>query len=486
MEEKFDVIIIGGGVIGCGIARELARYRARVILLERESDVAGGASGKNSGVIHAGFDPPVGSLKARLNVEGNRLFRKLCKELDVPYKFIGKLVVAKNKVELGDLKELKRRARANGVPGAEIIGRKEINRLEPNVEGAAALYIPTSGITLPYLLNIALAENALINGTKIQLNEEVRGISKKNGNFAVKTNKRTYRATWVINSAGLYADHVARMVGIAKYRLYPCRGEYHILDKRLSGLVNHLVYPVPPKGSGGKGIHFTPTIEGNILIGPSSEYVKDKEDARTTSRVAKKLYNEAKALLPKLPHKDFIANYAGLRSKLLGPRTPGFTDFVIEESPLIKRFINLIGIESPGLTAAPAIARMVVGIIDKEEGLKSNPAFSPKRIGIKRFDECSVNEKKKLIAKNPDYGKVICRCENVSKAELIQAINNPLGVKTLGGLKYRARVMMGRCQGGYCLPRIIDILKELYPEEDITLKGKGSELFFGQTRRSND
>lgn len=482
METDYDVVIIGGGVIGCGIARELSRYQINILLVERESDVARGASGKNSGVIHSGFDPPVGSLKARLNIEGNRLFKELCQELDVPFNFIGKLVVVKDKTEAKDLKILKRRAKVNGVPSVEIIGLEELRQLEPNVEAQAALYLPTAGITLPYLLNIALAENALSNGVKIHLNEEVKAILRKSTGFLVKTTKGVYRTRWVINAAGLYADQVAKMVGIKEYRLYPCRGEYHVLDRCFSGLVNRMVYPVPPKASGGKGIHLTPTIEGNILIGPSSEYIGDKRDVGTTSLVAKRLFREARQFVPKLPSGGIIARYAGVRCKLLPSRTPGFIDFLIEESPQVKRFINLIGIESPGLTAAPAIARMVARLIDKRERLRPNPAFSSRRVGIRRFDGCSLEEKSRLVAKDPDYGEIICRCENVTRAELIQAIRNPLGVRTLNGLKYRTRVTMGRCQGGYCLLRIVDILKELYPDEEITLKGKGSELFSGKTR----
>ncbi|HAV43681.1 TPA: FAD/NAD(P)-binding oxidoreductase [bacterium] len=482
METEYDIVIIGGGVIGCGIARELSRYQINILLVERENDVARGTSGKNSGVIHSGFDPPVGTLKARLNIEGNKLFKRLCQELDIPFNFIGKLVVVKDKTEIEDLKILKRRAKANGVPSAEIISSEELRQLEPNVEAQAALYLPTAGITLPYLLNIALAENALSNGVKIHLNEEVKAILRKSTGFLVKTTKGVYRTRWVINAAGLYADQVAKMVGIKEYRLYPCRGEYYILDKRFSGLVTRMIYPVPPKTSGGKGIHLTPTIEGNILVGPSAEYIRNREDVRTTLPVAKKLFREARQFVSKLPSGDVIARYAGVRCKVLPSKTPGFTDFLIEEDSQVKRFINLIGIESPGLTAAPAIARMVAEIIDRREGLRPNPTFNPRRVGIKRFDRCSLKERFQLVTEDPDYGEIICRCENVTRAELIQAIRNPLGVRTLSGLKYRARVMMGRCQGGYCLFRIVDVLKELYPEGEITLKGEGSKFFSGKTR----
>ncbi|MDI6703993.1 MAG: NAD(P)/FAD-dependent oxidoreductase [bacterium] len=483
MEERYDIVVIGGGVIGCSIARELSKYQVKILLLEKESDVTLGTSGKNSGVVHSGLYPKPGSLKARLNVEGNRLFPKFCEELDVPFRKIGTLVVAKNKDEVKELKRLKKIGDTNGVPGIEIISQHELKKMEPNIKGVASLYSPTGGITSPYTLTIALAENALLNGVKISLNNEVKGIRRENGRLLVKTEKGEFKTGWVINSAGLFADRIAQMVGISDYRIYPCRGEYHILDKRTMGLINRMVYPVPPKEGGGKGIHLTPTISGNILIGPSAAYIRDREDTKTTKRIMKRLFQEAKEFLPKLTENDFIHNYSGNRAKLIGPKVSGFSDFVIEESPKIPYFINLIGIESPGLTCAPAIAKMVVNIIKEKEGLRRNRDFNPKRHGIKRFSDLSLDEKERLIKENPNFGEIICRCEEVTRQEIISAIKNPLGVVTLSGIKYRTRAGMGRCQGGYCLPKIVGILEEFgISEREITLKGKGSSLFYGRMR----
>lgn len=477
--ERYDILIVGCGVVGACIGRELSRYRVNVAILEKEGDVACGISGKNSGVVHSGFDPPPGSLKARLNVEGNRIFGDLCSELDVPFARPGKFVVARNRDEIDELRVLKERAARNGVEGVEIITESELREREPNVRGVAAMFVPTSGITSPYLLNIALAENALENKVRIFLNTEVKGIMRKGTGFIVKTKRGKFWASFVINAAGLYSDKIARMVGIDRYRLYPCRGEYHVLDKRSGDLLHSLIYPVPPKDSGGKGIHITPTVDGNLLIGPSAEYVRSKKDLRTTMRVMKRLLKEAKVFCPSLQERDIIASFSGIRPKLLPPRRPGFTDFIIEED---KGFINLVGIESPGLTAAPAIARMVTWMVDKKEGLRKRDDFNPKRKGIKRLHGLSFEEKRRLIQKDPDYGEIVCRCEGVSRREIIQAINNPLGVRTLSGIKYRSRAMMGRCQGGYCMPRIVEILNGIFPDEEITLKGGGSYLFSGRLR----
>jgi len=276
----FDVVIIGGGVVGCAIARELSKYKVNVAVLEKEDDVGWGISCRNSGVVHAGFNNKLGTLMAQFCVEGKKSFAKLCHQLDVPYKKIGKLVVAKKKEEIKELQKLKQQGDANGVGNLQIIDLNEVKRLEPNIEGIAALYSPETAITSPYLLTIALAENALDNGVKFFLNTKVESITRlNNSRFKIK---REFASSYVINSAGLYADYIARMVGIKKYRLYPCRGEYHILDKNVSWLINHLVYPVPQAGAGGLGVHLTPTIDGNILIGPSNEYIRRKDNLSVT------------------------------------------------------------------------------------------------------------------------------------------------------------------------------------------------------------
>jgi len=486
INNHYDVVIIGGGVVGCAIARELSRYKTSIAVLEKEDDVGWGISCRNSGVVHAGFNNKPGTLMAQFCVEGNKSFAELCSQLDVPYKKIGKLVVAKKKEEIKGLQKLKQQGDTNGVDNLQIIDLNEVKRLEPNVEGIAALYSPETAITSPYLLTIALAESALDNGVSFFLNTQVKSITRlNNSHFKINTAKGEFISSYVINSAGLYADKIARMAGTKKYHLYPCRGEYHILDKNVSWLINHLVYPVPQAGAGGLGVHLTPTIDGNILIGPSNEYIKRKDNLSVTSSVMKMLSAEARELLPLISPGYIIRSYSGLRAKQAPSSEGGFWDFVIEESKTVENFINLIGIESPGLTAAQPIAKRVVEIINIKERLNSNPNFNPLRKGILRFEEQDEETKKALIKQDPNYGEIVCRCEKVTKKEILEAANNPLGARSLISIKYRTRAMMGRCQGGYCLPRIIEILREsfkLSPQE-ITLKGNNSYLLVGY--RSN-
>jgi len=482
----YDVVIIGGGVVGCAIARELSKYKVNIAVLEKEDDVGWGISCRNSGVVHAGFNNKPGTLMAKFCVEGNKSFKELCHQLDVPYKKIGKLVVAKKKEEIKELQKLKQQGDTNGVDNLQIIDFNEVKRLEPNIEGIAALYSPETAITSPYLLTIALAENALDNGVSFFLNTEVKSITRlNNSHFRIKTNKREFTSSYIINSSGLYSDCIARMVGIKKYHLYPCRGEYHILDKNVSWLINHLVYPVPQAGVGGLGVHLTPTIDGNILIGPSNEYIKRKDNFSTTSQIMKMLSTEVREFLPLISSGYIIRSYSGLRAKQTPSSEGGFWDFVIEESDTVDNFINLIGIESPGLTAAQPIAKRVVKIINKKVRLDSDPSFNPFRKGILGFNEQDEETKKALIKQDSNYGEIVCRCEKVTKKEILEAINNPLGARSLISIKYRTRAMMGRCQGGYCQTRIMEILREsfkLSPQE-ITLKGNNSYLLTGY--RSN-
>jgi len=482
INNHYDVVIIGGGVVGCAIARELSKYKVSIAVLEKEDDVGWGISCRNSGVVHAGFNNKPGTLMAKFCVGGNKSFAELCHQLDVPYKKIGKLVVAKKKEEIKGLQKLKQQGDTNGVDNLQIIDLNEVKRLEPNVEGIAALYSPETAITSPYSLTIALAENALDNGVSFFLNTQVKSITRlNNSHFKINTAKGEFISSYVINSAGLYADKIARMAGTKKYHLYPCRGEYHILDKNVSWLINHLIYPVPQVGAGGLGVHLTPTIDGNILIGPSNEYIKRKDNLSVTSSVMKMLSAEAREFLPLISPGYIIRSYSGLRAKQAPSSEGGFWDFVIEESDTVNNFINLIGIESPGLTAAQPIAKRVVEIINKKERLNSNPNFNPLRKGILRFEEQDEETKKALIKQDPNYGEIVCRCEKITKKEILEAINNPLGARSLISIKYRTRAMMGRCQGGYCLPRIIEILREsfkLSPQE-ITLKGNNSYLLTG-------
>ncbi|MGP1678242.1 MAG: NAD(P)/FAD-dependent oxidoreductase [Burkholderiales bacterium] len=484
MNKEYDVAVVGGGVVGCAIARELSRYQLSVVLLEKESDVARGTSGKNSGVVHTGFNVPKGSLKARLNVIGASMFEELCTTLNVPFKRVGKLVVALSAAEAPDLEKLKAIGDANGVPSLEIIDSRQIKRMEPNISGYAAMNVPSAAITCPFRFTIALAESAVANGADILLQAGVKGISGKLGGFKISTTRGTVRSKLVVNSAGLYADRVARLAGVSRYKIYPCRGEYVIIDKARSDLISRMIYPVPPKGGSGLGVHLTPTIDGNILIGPSAAYVRSKTSDGTTGAMARQLLKEARELLPGLSPRDVITSYAGLRPKTVSSAVGGFNDFTIEELPQLPGMMHLVGIESPGLTAAPAIALDIAKWAGSHLQLRANEKFHPERKTAVIFNELPPDEQADLVDADPDYGQIICRCESVTRREILEAINNPLGAQTLGAIKYRSRATMGRCQGGFCGPNIEKILEEemgVSPTE-MSLKGDGSWLFTGSTK----
>ena len=485
MVEKYDFLVIGAGVVGSAIARELSKYEAKVLVLEKECDVCFGTSGRNSGVSHAGFYMPPGSLKAKLNVLGNKLMPGLCKELDVPFKEIGKLVVAKNEDEISYLEKLKSQGEKNGVKGLKLIDSREIKKLEPEVNGVAALYSKHSGILDPFELTIALAENALENGVEIKLKHEVTDIAVRENFFEVKTTKGSFRAEWLINSAGLFADEIAKLVGIHSYRIYPCRGEYHVLDKNCSNLVSMLIYPVPPLESGGLGVHLTPTVHGNLMLGPSAEYISDKDDFSTSREIMEELIKEAKEMVPKIEKASVIRSFAGIRPKLV-PKGKAFADFVIKEEEKVEKFINLVGIESPGLTAAPAIAKMVVELIKEKRELKRKKVFKARRKRPRRFYELNDAERKKLVNKDKRYAEIICRCELVTRKEIIDAWKNPLGARSLNSIKLRTRAGMGRCQGSFCLPRILEVLEEEFGFEalNLTLSCDDSRLFSDYSRKS--
>lgn len=487
MRKAYDVLIIGAGVIGCAIARELSRYRLRVAVVEKDLDVGLGTSSRNSGVLHAGFNYRPGTLQARLDVEGNALMSGLCRDLKVKIRRIGKLTVARDASEIGALEALREQGEANGVPGLEIVDPRSMEKIQPGIRGAAALWSPTSAIICPYGLTTALADNAFRNGVHFHLGQEVVAIDREGPSpFQVSSRRGDrWEAKVLVNAAGLFADAVASMAGVVTYRLYPCRGEYYILDRRLGGSLSTLVYPAPRKNAPGLGIHLTPTVDGNILIGPSAEYVDAPEDYACTASVMARLQAEGRGLFPKLSTADFIGNFAGIRPKRTSPDEGGNRDFVIEDRRDVRGFINLVGIESPGLTSAPAIAVMVRGMVGRHLDLEENPSFTARREGLEgRFSELPPEERSDLIASNGNYGEVICRCEQITRQEIIDAIGNPIGARTLVGIKYRSRAMMGRCQGGFCMPRIIRILKEEfgYDPKDFLLRGTASPLFVGSLR----
>jgi len=481
----YDVAVIGGGVVGCAVLRELSRYGLRLLLLERESDLAEGATKGNSGVIHAGFNVPPGTLKARTNAAGLSLIYPLVRDLGVPHRKTGKLVVAFEDGERKRLEELMAQGVRNGTPDLVLIDEAEIRRLEPEARGRWALYSPHTGIISPYELTIALAECAHQNGARVVLEAGVMAVDVlPSGGFRLLTPRGAFLSRWVINSAGLFSDEVASLAGIDSYRVHPWRGEYLVTDKEAASALRTPVYPVPPRDDSFLGVHITPTLEGNILLGPSSEYVPDKRDAASTRPVMDRLKTEAFGLVPALRRFPFIHAYSGLRPKLTGPNGgPKLEDFVIEESPLRPRWISLLGIESPGLTAAPAIARMVADMIGAKEDLIVRPDFNPERPPVPHFAHLPDAERARLAASDPDWGEMICRCEHVTRAEVVSALRNPFGARSLDAIKRRTRCGMGRCQGGFCTPRLVALLEdEGVPVDRITKRGGASALFQGRIK----
>ena len=478
----YDIFIIGGGAVGCAVARELSRYRLSVALAEAAPDVAAGASGRNSAVIHAGFNNRPGSLMARLCVQGSRGFPALCEELDVPYRITGKLLVAFDEADLATLRKLRDQGNRNGCRGLRLLTQDQLRERLPQVGGIGAMESPYTGVFDPFQYTVALAENARANGVDFYLSHPVTAIEKSPSGFTVTAGGRSFSSRRVINCAGLHSAEISALAGVSGYRIYPCRGEYFILDK--TNVLPMPVYPAPKKGTGGLGVHLTPTIHGNLIIGPSAEYIDDPEDTASTRPVMDQLFREAEQLLPGLDRKQIIGAYCGVRPKQAPPGEGGYWDFVIREEETCPGFINLIGIESPGLTASVPVARMVADILGQSMDLIPDPGFDGHRSGILRFRDQTPEVQAQLIRRDPDYGEVICRCQTVTKAEIRQAIENPLGVRTIAGIKYRAWATTGRCSGGYCLPRIAQMLTGDYglAPENITYRGEGSSLFTGRVK----
>ena len=487
---KYDVVVVGAGVVGLAAARELLRHGLRVAVVEKEEDVGRGASCRNSGVVHAGFNNQPGSLMAKFCVAGNRVFEAYCRMLDVPYRKTGKLVVALAPEDIPVLRRLKEQGDKNGCPGLAIVDGEFIRRHEPMADGLAALWSPETAIVSPYLLPIALAENFVAGGGDIYLNAGVTGIQGTKEGFLVATDDAglCLAGRWLVNAAGVFSHQIAALAGDDAFHIFPCRGEYHVLDKRMAGMLRMPIYPAPRPGEGGLGVHLTPTIDGNILIGPSAEYLGDGEDYATTRTTLEKLTREARELLPGLRQAEYIRNYAGIRPKQVDADTGGFADFVVAESQAVPQLINLIGIESPGLTAAPVIANQVAQIIGEREPLKEAPGFQPEHRFPRRLYQEDWDQRRQWVAAHPEAGEVVCRCEEVSKAEVRQAMNNSLGAMSLKAIKYRSRAMMGRCQGGYCSPRIVAMLAEEAGQgaTEIRYGREGSQLFCGCLRGDED
>lgn len=466
----FDVAIIGGGIVGCSLFRELSRYRLDVALLEKENDVSLGSSRANSAIVHAGYDPAVGTLMARLNVAGNALYPKLCDELSVPFRKNGSMICALSDGDLEKLTALLERGRQNGVPDLAILSRSEAFALEPNLadDVVGALLAPSGGIVGAYEMTTALAENAVVNGGRLWLDAEVVGIekapmelpagitfpsdeSRKREIFRLTlTGGRTIRARFVVNAAGVFADQVNDLIAEPFFKINPRKGEYYVFDKSQGKIATRTLFVCP--GKFGKGVLVSPTVHGNLIAGPDAQDGCDPSDTATTAEGLAFVRENARLLTEKINFRETIRNFAGLRA------VPDQKDFIIGESPTVKGFFNLAGIKSPGLTSAPAIAEMARDLLaDAGLELIEKTDFNPHRHET-RFLSLSAEEKAALIRENPAFGRVICRCETITEGEIVEAIQRPVGATTLDGVKRRCRPGCGRCQGGFCAPRVLEIL----------------------------
>ena len=481
---KYDVAIIGAGVVGSAIARELARFQAKVCVIEREEDVCCGTSKANSAIIHAGYDAKPGSWKARMNVRGNQMMDQLAEELDFPFQRDGSLVVCTKEQDGGLLYELKQRGEENGVPGLRILEREELFAMEPNLadDVVKALYAPTAGIVCPFLMTIAMAENACDNGVEFFLNTEVKKIEKMPQGYRIDVlSRRDQTADFIetkalVNAAGVYADVFHNMVSNRKLHITPRRGQYCLLDKSAGRHVGRTVFQLP--GKLGKGILVTPTVHGNLLVGPTAENIDDKEGINTTTEGLEKVGTTAALSVKNVPMRQVITSFAGLRAHEDGD------DFVIGEAEDAKGFYDVAGIESPGLSSAPAIGEYLAQIIARDLKLQKNPSFNGRREGMLNPALLSMEERNELIRKQPAYGNIICRCEMISEGEILDAIHRTLGARSLDGVKRRTRAGMGRCQSGFCSPRTMEILEREVPMSafEVTKLGPGSELVYGYNK----
>ncbi|MBC8589813.1 NAD(P)/FAD-dependent oxidoreductase [Wansuia hejianensis] len=475
----YDVTIIGAGIVGTFIARELSKYQLNILLLDKENDVANGTTKANSAICHAGYDAEPNTLKARFNVEGNKMMEDICRELDVPFKRIGSLVVAFSQEEMVTIEELYQRGIANNVPNLKILNKKELVEKEPNISPNAvgALYAPTAGIMGPFELAFALAENAVDNGVELLLNNEVKKIDKLEEGYRIYTNNKEIDTKYVVNCAGVYADEIHNMVAEPQFKIVPRRGQYFLLDRIAGSTVNSVIFQCPVKNS--KGVVVLPTVHGNLLVGPDAQDLDDKEDRDTTDDRLEYVRKSAYKTSEKIPFNTVITSFAGLRA------SPDTKDFIIGEIKGTKGFIDVAGIESPGLSASPAIGKYVAQLLKNIDGsFKENPEFKSTRKRAIHFMELSNEEKNEIIKKDPRYGRIICRCENITEGEIVDAIHRNVGGTTVDGIKRRVRPGMGRCQGGFCQPRVIEILaRELGKDfTEIPKDGLNSNIAIRETK----
>lgn len=475
---RYDVIIIGGGVVGCSIARELSRYQGNFCLLEKEEDVCCGTSKANSAIIHAGFDAKPGSLKAKLNVQGNQMMDQLAQELDIPFQRNGSFVVCTDASSEHLLEELKKRGEENGVLGLEILDAQTALTHEPNLspDVTKVLFAPSGGIVCPFEMTLGLAENAADNGVSFFFDQEVTSIEKENDYFRIITNHQVYETKGIVNAAGVFADKIHQFLSSSSIQITARKGEYFLLDQSAGNHVHHTIFQLPT--ALGKGILVTPTVHGNLLVGPTAQDVTSKEDIDTTAMGLAQIKEKAKQSVINVPFHQTITSFAGLRAHEEG------NDFILGEAKDVTNYFMAAGIESPGLSSAPAIGKLLAEEISQKLSLEKNNNFSPVRTGIPRPNAMSLSQRNELIKKDASYGQILCRCENVTAGEIINSITRTLGARSLDGIKRRTRAGMGRCQAGFCTPKTMELLSNYGGIEftKITKNGKDSCLVFCPTK----
>lgn len=445
----YDVAIIGCGVVGAACAYTLSRYNLKTVVIEKNNDICCKATRANSAIIHAGFDPEPDTLMAKLNVQGVKMAKSICKKLDVAYKQIGSLVVAFSEEEAETIKILLERGNKNGVPDLRIVEQAELREMEPNIADSAicALYAPSAAIVNPWEYGIAMAETAVKNGVKIMLEAEVTAIQKKSGAYCITAGGTEINAKYVINAAGVNSDDIHNMVSDADFEIIPSAGEYYLLDKSEGTRASHVIFQCPNKD--GKGVLVSPTVHGNLIVGPNAD-ARDKDDTSTKTACLDFVREKAVKSIPSISFRENIRNFTGVRANST------VDDFIIDFAE--ENFLDLAGIKSPGLSAAPAIAEYAAELL-KNAGLAldEKEEFIDERRHI-RFKELSAEEKNQLIKEKPEYGRIVCRCETITEGEIIDALQSPIPPVSLDGVKRRAGTGMGRCQGGFCGPKVLEIM----------------------------
>ena len=474
----YDVIIIGAGVVGCSVARELSKYNAKILVIEKNEDVCSGTSKANSAIVHSGYDAPNGSLKAKFNVQGNRMMEAVCRELDVPFKRIGSLTVCTEAKLLPELDKLRERGEKNGVEGLKVLSREEVLAIEPHIgdEVVGALLAPTAGIVCPFKLTVAMAENAAVNGAEFLFDTEVKKIYCDDGVWHVVTGDHDYTAKAVVNAAGVYSDVFNNMVSERKLHITPRRGDYILLDRAAGGYVRHTIFQLPTKL--GKGVLVTPTVHGNTIVGPTAVDVDDKESTATTADGIDSVIAKSALSVKGLPVRQVITSFAGLRAHEDGH------EFVLGEPDDAPGFFNCAGVESPGLSAAPAIGVYIAGQIREKLSLTDKADFVAERKDILNPATLSLEERNELIRREPAYGTIVCRCESVTEGEILDAIRRPVGARSLDGVKRRTRAGMGRCQAGFCSPKVMEILRRELGVDltEVTKSGGSSYIVNARTK----